>query len=142
MTLHNQSNHDKRSPSTSLSCTRDGLHSQSKRTGRACVLTFEAVLTGGGALSFFLYPQYDTIALEHPILGGCQPGAATLSAELSFHQAGARAATATKFKNQKLNSCLSVFRSSSESSQYLTSEVPDECLQNKTWNELWIRLLV
>lgn len=37
---------------------------------RACLLTFEAVLTGGGERGSFIYSQYDTNASDHPILGG------------------------------------------------------------------------
>lgn len=50
-------------------------HCITGRTGRgdACVLTFQAVLTGGGERRSFLYPQHDTTAPDHPILGGCQP---------------------------------------------------------------------
>lgn len=82
-----------------------GLHSQSQcaRAG-ACLLTFEAVLTGGGPLRFFLYPQYDTIARDHPILGGCQPGAQLhFQTSLAFTWAGALAVawTPDKMRRQK-----------------------------------------
>lgn len=77
---------DARATRVALHCT---IEHEGARAQRAGVLTFGAVLTGGGERLWFLYQQYDTTARDHPILGGCQPGlAATLSEELSFHFGG------------------------------------------------------
>lgn len=77
---------DARATRVALHCT---IEHEGARDERAGVLTFGAVLTGGGERLCFLYQQYDTTARDHPILGGCQPGlAATLSDELSFHLGG------------------------------------------------------
>lgn len=96
---HIKSNIGKSADGSDVTSVVSGMHSRATmhKLGarrRASLLTFEAVLTGGGEPRRFLYSEHDTIARDHPILGGCQPGPQLrFQTSLAFTSAVAAAAT-------------------------------------------------
>lgn len=108
-------------------CTHSTPH------GGARVLTFEAVLTGGGPLRFFLYPQYDTIARDHPILGGYQPAGARIHFQTSLAFTRASALGVARHSASQMHfsrRVLEIGRHAGTTNLFMFT--------NKTWSVLWI----